>query len=103
MITVKVSTEFPGIQIKRRKVIASAISSASSFLLSLFSMVSRKHSAIRPVHIITNLIRRAFDNEQYCSGLFIDISQVFDKVWHEGLLFKVMPFLPTNVHKLIFK
>lgn len=61
----------------------------------------RKHSTIQQVHRITNLIRRAFENKQYCSALFIDISQAFDKVWHEGLLFKITQFLPKNVHKLL--
>lgn len=58
------------------------------------------HSTIEQVHRITTLIRKAFENKQYCSALFIDISQAFDKVWHEGLLFKITNLLPANTHKL---
>ena len=61
----------------------------------------QKHSTIQQVHRITNLIRSAFETKQYCSALFIDISQAFDKVWHEGLVFKITQLLPESVHKLI--
>ncbi|GBP00744.1 Probable RNA-directed DNA polymerase from transposon X-element [Eumeta japonica] len=59
-----------------------------------------KHSTIEQVHRITNLIRETFESKRYCSALFIDISQAFDKVWHEGLLYKISTLLPENVHKL---
>lgn len=60
-----------------------------------------KHSTIEQVHRITTLIRSAFENKQYCSALFIDISQAFDKVWHDGLIFKISGLLPENTHKLL--
>lgn len=61
----------------------------------------KKHSTIEQVHRITNLIRETFESKQYCSALFIDISQAFDKVWHEGLIYKISTLLPENVHKLL--
>lgn len=60
-----------------------------------------KHSTVEQVHRITNLIRETFESKQYCSALFIDISQAFDKVWHEGLIYKISTLLPENVHKLL--
>lgn len=30
----------------------------------------------------------------YCSFVFLDVSQAFDRVWHEGLQFKIR-FLPS--------
>lgn len=60
----------------------------------------RNHSTIEQVHRIVTYIREAFENKDYCSALFIDISQAFDKVWHEGLLYKICELLPTNTHKL---
>lgn len=60
-----------------------------------------KHSTIEQVHRIVTLIRSAFENKQYCSALFIDISQAFDKVWHDGLIFKISRLLPENTHKLL--
>lgn len=61
----------------------------------------KQHSTIEQVHRLTNQIRGTFENKQYCSALFIDISQAFDKVWHDGLLYKITQFLPANVHKLL--
>ena len=61
----------------------------------------RKHGTIEQVHRITTLIRRGFESKQYCSALFIDISQAFDKVWHDGLIHKMTTLLPQNVHKLL--
>lgn len=59
------------------------------------------HNTIEQVHRIVTYIRSAFENRQYCSALFIDISQAFDKVWHEGLLHKICETLPPNTHKLL--
>ena len=61
----------------------------------------RKHSTIEQTHRIVNVIRKAFEEKKYCSALFIDVSQAFDKVWHEGLLHKLKQNLPANTHKLL--
>ena len=61
----------------------------------------RKHSTIDKVHRITNIIHRALENKQYCTAAFLDISQAFDKVWHEGLLCKRNTFLPDNMYRII--
>ena len=34
-------------------------------------------------------IHSAFDDGYNVSGVFLDISEVFHRVWHEGLLFKL--------------
>ena len=60
-----------------------------------------KHGTIEQVHRIVTLIRSAFEKKQYCSALFIDISQAFDKLWHDGLLIKITRMLPQNTHKLL--
>lgn len=60
----------------------------------------KNHSTTEQIHRITNLIRDAFEKKQYCTALFIDISQAFDKVWHDGLIYKILNLLPANVHKL---
>ena len=62
----------------------------------------RKHSAIEQVHRITNIIHRAIENKQYCTAaFFLDISQAFDKVWHEGLLYELSTFLPDNMYRFL--
>ena len=31
----------------------------------------------------------------YCSAVFLDVKQAFDRVWHEGLLYKLKKLLPA--------
>lgn len=52
-----------------------------------------KHGNIDQVHRIFNKVHRAMENKEYCS-VFTDVSQAFDRVWHEGLLFKMKTNLP---------
>jgi len=61
----------------------------------------RKHSTIEQIHRITNIIHRALENKQYCTAAFLDISQAFDKVWHEGLLYKRHTFLPDSMYRIL--
>lgn len=60
-----------------------------------------KHGTIEQVNRITNEIRTAFERREYCSCIFLDVAQAFDKVWHEGLLFKIKCFLPSNLHAVL--
>lgn len=54
------------------------------------------HSAIEQLHRVVNHILKAFDHREYCNGVFLDIQQAFDRVWHLGLLAKVKLALPAN-------
>jgi hypothetical protein len=47
------------------------------------------HSTIHQVHCLTNTIVSALEKKQFCAGLFLDVAQAFDKVWHGGLLLKL--------------
>ena len=38
---------------------------------------------------ITHEIYKSFDGGFEVRGVFLDISKAFDKVWHEGLIFKL--------------
>ena len=38
---------------------------------------------------ITREICQSFDNSFEVWGLFLDVSKAFDKVWHDGLIFKL--------------
>ncbi len=40
-------------------------------------------------------IERAFENKEYCPAAFLDVSQAFDKVWHQGLIYKLSKLLPS--------
>ena len=57
-----------------------------------------KHGTVEQVNRITNEIRKAFDDKKYCSAIFLDVAQAFDKVWHAGLIYKIKELLPLNVH-----
>jgi len=45
-----------------------------------------KHVTVKQIHRITNKITLAFEARKYYSAMFLDVSQAFDKVWHDGLL-----------------
>ena len=46
-------------------------------------------SFINQLLSITLEIYQSFDNDLEVRGVFLDISKVFDKVWHEGLILKL--------------
>lgn len=60
-----------------------------------------KHATIEQIHRITNEITFALESKKYCSAAFLDISQAFDKVWHDGLLYKIQQNLPENFHAIL--
>lgn len=60
-----------------------------------------KHSTIEQVHRVTNIINKALEEKKYCCGVFLDIAQAFDKVWHKGLLIKLREQLPHTWCALI--
>ena len=46
-------------------------------------------SCINQLLSITHEIFTSFDNGLEVRNVFLDISKAFDKVWHEGLIFKL--------------
>lgn len=48
-----------------------------------------KHSTLHQLQRLTECIVHGFENKEYCAAAFLDVSQAFDKVWHEGLLYKL--------------
>ena len=44
---------------------------------------------------------KAFDDQLYCSAVFLDVSQAFDKVWHQGFLLKIKQTLPPAYFNLL--
>ena len=46
-------------------------------------------STINQLISITSTIFDSFENYDETRALFLDISKAFDKVWHEGLIFKL--------------
>ena len=48
-----------------------------------------KHSTIDQVHWIMYVIERALEHKKVCSVIFLNVSQALDRVWHEGLNYKL--------------
>ena len=60
-----------------------------------------KHSTVDQVQRVIHTISSALEKKQFCSAVFFDVAQAFDKVWHEGLLFKLRCLLPENICDLL--
>lgn len=54
------------------------------------------HSTIDQVQRIMDVIKQALEEKQTCSALFLTVAQAFDKVWHEGLIYKLNKTLPKQ-------
>jgi hypothetical protein len=48
-----------------------------------------RHSTVEQTHRTVQRINEALGNKQYCSAAFLDISQASDKVWRNGLPYKL--------------
>lgn len=59
-----------------------------------------QHSTIEQVHRVVEIIRECLESKKYCSVAFLDITQAFDKVWHQGLLYKLKRNLPHPYYQL---
>ena len=61
----------------------------------------KQHSTVEQIHRITHMISQTLEKEKYCSAVFLDIQQAFDKVWHEGLLYKIEKILPHPYYSIL--
>jgi len=60
-----------------------------------------RHNTIEQVHRIVREIKDTFERKHYCSAVFLDVTQAFDRVWLEGLFWKLQEYLPSNLFVLI--
>jgi Reverse transcriptase (RNA-dependent DNA polymerase)/Endonuclease-reverse transcriptase len=60
-----------------------------------------EHSTIEQAHRLVEVIEESLERKQYCSAVFLDIKQAFDRVWHEGLLYKLKTAVPHPYYLLI--
>ena len=57
---------------------------------------------VQQCHRITDTINKALEDQQYCTAVFLDVSQAFDKVWQPGLVLKIKKkTLPPGYYKLL--
>lgn len=60
-----------------------------------------KHSTIQQCHRIVNLIKESLEGKKICASVFLDVQQAFDKVWHQGLLYKLKKSLPSQIYLIL--
>ena len=61
----------------------------------------KQHSTIEQIHRITHNISQILEKKKYCSAVFLDIQRAFDKVWHEGLPYKLKKILPHTCYSIL--
>ena len=61
----------------------------------------KAHSTIQQCHRLTTIINKTLEDRQYCSAVFLDTSQAFDKVWHQGLLLTIQENLPPEYFDIL--
>ncbi|GFV22167.1 RNA-directed DNA polymerase from mobile element jockey [Trichonephila clavipes] len=62
--------------------------------------ISTCHQLLRT----TNKIIDGFNNHRTTGGVFLDVEKAFDRVWHNGLIFKLIQMnLPPYLIKIIFE
>ncbi|CAK1542793.1 unnamed protein product [Leptosia nina] len=59
------------------------------------------HGTTEQIHRVAHTIRQAMERKEYCSAVFLDIQQAFDRVWHKGLLCKLKQHLPNTAYMLL--
>jgi hypothetical protein len=47
-----------------------------------------RRSTVQQTHRIIHTIIQPIEDKHYCTSIFLDVRQAFDRVWHKGLLFK---------------
>ena len=60
-----------------------------------------RHSTVQQGLRVVDHISSALENKQYCTGAFLDVAQAFDRVWHDGLLFKLKTHLPQSLYLVL--
>ncbi|EDV95497.1 GH19634 [Drosophila grimshawi] len=55
----------------------------------------------KQVSRVEQQVLEALKNKQYSSAVFLDIQQAFDRVWHDGLLFKLESLLTSAQYLLL--
>lgn len=46
--------------------------------------------------ITSNIILKSFKSKKYCSKIYLDVQQVFDRAWHRGRLLKIKHAFPHH-------
>ncbi|XP_041450912.1 putative mediator of RNA polymerase II transcription subunit 26 [Drosophila obscura] len=61
----------------------------------------RHHSTEQQLARVTQYILDSYEKRLFCSAVFIDVSEAFDRVWHSGLLLKLAKLLPFAYYQVL--
>lgn len=61
----------------------------------------KEHGTEQQLFRVTQFILKSFESRKFCSAVYIDISEAFDRVWHEGLLSKLVKLLPYSLYLVL--
>lgn len=61
----------------------------------------KQHGAEQQLGRVSQYILKAFENSEYCSAVYLDIKEAFDRVWHKGLFYKLNSILPPALYRII--
>jgi len=56
---------------------------------------------IEQIHKIFKRINNYMEAGRYCTTVFLDVSQAFDKIWHQELLYYIKNSFLTDVYAII--
>lgn len=61
----------------------------------------QNHSTIQQCHRIVSTIKESLEEKKMCAAVFLDVQQAFDRVWHQGLLYKLKMIMPDRIYLLL--
>ena len=65
---------------------------SNELLINENSGFKRNDSTVNQLIAIAHNIYKSLDSGKDVCAIFLDVSKAFDKVWHEGLIFKLRQF-----------
>lgn len=59
------------------------------------------HSCSQQLHRVVDTLLDTYEEKSVCLGLFLDTEKAFDKVWYDGLLYKVKSRLSDTLYRIL--
>lgn len=59
------------------------------------------HNTIYQIHHLVDKISFSLEEKHYCTGMFLDVAQAFDRIWHAGLLLKLKSLFPPDYYLIL--
>lgn len=59
------------------------------------------HGTVEQCHRVAREIQKTLEDKKYCSAVFLDVQQAFDRVWFPGLNYKIKKLLPSPFYAVL--